>query len=162
MRSFDLSKFPNLQEVEFGARYFGGHLLCVHRTLSTLGPATSPNLSAIRLEFLRSLPINFGPMPGETGDGFPRLADELVRIEREFGGAVNLAVVLDPMFAVAPGTRNVRVRSRPPRRGYYLEIVLISFTACRFFRVGARVPLNWSFGGVESFGRPYHRLAPSP
>jgi len=58
-RPFDLSKFPNLHEVDIGVGWKGGSLLWIPMTLSTLRPATSPHLSVIKLRFTRLRgPIN--------------------------------------------------------------------------------------------------------
>ena len=66
--------------------------------LSTIEPATSPRLSAIRIDFFStSSPIS--PVDASiegTGGELQRVADEVSRIEREFGGAVRLTVLRDP------------------------------------------------------------------
>ena len=81
---------------------------------STLRPATSPRLSAIRLDFARVSSIN---QPLETlverlGNDLRWIADEFVRIEREFEGAVNLTVVRGPEFEVLLDMLNVSFRFR--------------------------------------------------
>ena len=101
--------------------------------LSTLKPATSPRLSGIRLNF-RS-PAN---RPVETavtnmGNDLRRIADEIARIEHEFGGAVNITVVPDSQFRVVLQTLNVGlsfVGWKKPRG----DVDLSSFIPCRSFR----------------------------
>ena len=48
----------------------------------------------------------------DLGNDLRRIADEVVRIEREFEGAVNFTVMLDPYFWVASDTLNVRFSGR--------------------------------------------------
>jgi len=114
-RSFDFSKFPNLQEVTLICRVIGstpGGLPWFPTALSTLKPATSPCLSAIRLDF--SWTSNFTrfaeTLIEDMGGDLRRVADEVFRIEREFEGAVNLTTHRDTKFEVAFGTLNVRFR----------------------------------------------------
>ena len=52
-RSFDFSKFRNLQELDLRVSWMGGGLLWIPGALSTLKPATSPRLSTIQLSFAR-------------------------------------------------------------------------------------------------------------
>ena len=111
-RSFDLSKFPNLQEVHFSVCWMGGELLWIPTALSTLRLATSPRLSSIQLNFIR--PISVG-RNAETqtvikvaGDDLRQAADEVARIEREFGGVVDFTVPRDPVFKQVFDTLNVR------------------------------------------------------
>ena len=113
-RSFDFSKFPNLQEVHFDCRisWRGGGLPWVPVALSTLRPAPSPRLSAIRLVLVRSPIIrSIKTLIEDTGHDLRRVADELTRIEREFEGAVSLTVVTDSGFGVVLDTLEVRFRS---------------------------------------------------
>ena len=98
-RSFDFSEFPNLQEVDLRVSWAGGNLLWIPTALSTLKPATSPYLSVIK--------FNFNPLStadwtaiGDAGRDLRRTVDEFTRIEREFEGAVNVTVLLDPRFEV--------------------------------------------------------------
>ena len=109
-RSFDFSEFPNLQEVEFGVCWAHGGLPWIPIALSTLRPTTSPRLSAIRLDFTHSFPSTryVDDSIEATGDDLRRVADEVTRIEREFGGAVNPAVLLGPSFKAALDMLNVR------------------------------------------------------
>jgi len=109
-RSFDFSKLPNIQKVDFGVSWVGGGLLWIPSALSTLKPATSSNLSAIRLNFALHSTTNrpIGTLLNDVGSGLHLIADEFSRIEREFGGAVNLTVVLDPAFKAVLGTFGVR------------------------------------------------------
>ena len=123
-RSFNLSNFPNLQEVNFDYRAFwtDESLSWIPAALSTLTPATSPRLSVITLD-LSCSPV--GDHPAETlianaGVDLRRVADEVARIEREFKGAVNITVVRDPVLQVVLDTLNVRfsfaVLTRPRDR----------------------------------------------
>jgi len=101
-QSFDLSKFPGLQEVDFSfpVDWRSGRIHWVPMALSTLRPTTSSRLSAIQLHF------NNTPFPGEsietltihTSDDLRRIADEVTRIEREFQGTVKFTVIWDPGF----------------------------------------------------------------
>jgi len=78
--------------------------------LSTLRPATSPRLSAIRLDFARS-PIVHRPLEiliQDTSNDLRWVADEVTRIEREFGRSVDLTVRRDPGFEMVLRTLNVR------------------------------------------------------
>ena len=113
-RSFDFSKLPNLREVKFGFRAgrTGGGLLWIPMALSTLGPATSPHLSTIRLDFSRSLIVNRSAMSliEGTANDLRWVADEVARIEREFEGAVNLNASRDSVFKVVLDTLDVRFR----------------------------------------------------
>jgi len=90
-RSFDLSKFLNLQELEIAICWLGGRLLWIPVALSTVRPVTSPHLSAIELRFTRVHPFS---RPAEIlqsmGDDLQWVADEFIRISREFEGAVYL------------------------------------------------------------------------
>ena len=105
-RSFDFSKFPNIQEVMFGFTTFwmGGSFPWIPMALSTLRPATSPRLSVIKLYF--------HSLTGEPGQtlipDLRRIADEITRIEREFEGAVNFTVAPDPGFRALFKTFDVR------------------------------------------------------
>ena len=103
-RSFDFSNFPNLQEVDFGvgihvSRREGG-LPWIPVALSTLRPATSPHLSAIRFDFNFSVggAQSVETLIEDVGNDLRRVADEVTRIEREFEGTVNFAAVLDSGF----------------------------------------------------------------
>ena len=78
--------------------------------LSTFKPATSSRLSTIRLDFARS-PIVHRPIEillKDTSDDLRWVANEVARIEREFGGAVNVDVRRDPGFEMVLSTLNVR------------------------------------------------------
>ena len=123
-QSFDFSKFPNLQEVNLSLRvvWMGGGLPWIPKALSTLRPATSPHLSSIRLDFggayIVDLPVE--PLTKDTGDDLRQVADEVARIESEFGGAVNFTVVSDAEFEAVLNTLGVRPRfavlMKPPGR----------------------------------------------
>lgn len=105
-RSFDLSKFPNLEEVKFGfsVRSTDGGLSWIPVALSTLKPVTSPHLSAIRLDFADTI-VN-QPIKGAAND-LRWISAEIARIEREFEGAVNFTMPRDPGFEVVLETLNV-------------------------------------------------------
>jgi len=109
-RFFDFSEFPSLQEVEVEVGWAGGSLQWIPTALSTLGPTTSPRLSAIRLELISHCAINktIEIIPKNAGSELRRVADELARIEREFGGAVKLTVRRNPGFNVVFDTLDVR------------------------------------------------------
>jgi len=113
-RSFDFSKFPNLQEVDVEVSWMSGGLRWVPAALSTLRSVTSPHLSAIRLNFVRPPTVNRSvqAMIECTGNDLRRVADEVTRIEREFEGAVNLTVPWDPGFGVVFDTLNILRRWR--------------------------------------------------
>jgi len=109
-RSFNFSKLPNLRELEIGVDWMGGDLLWIPMALSTINFATSPYLSAITLGFFHPPPLDWivePPIEG-TGSDLQRVADEVARIEREFGRAVDLTVLRDPSFKVVLDTLNVR------------------------------------------------------
>ena len=110
--SFDFSEFPNLQEVHFGIDWMGGGLPWVPTALSTLRLATSPRLLAIKLRLACSYLV-FATQVVEAvitdaGDDLQRVADEVARVEREFGGVVKLGVHLSSVFKEVTGTLNVR------------------------------------------------------
>jgi len=111
-QSFDFSKFPNLQEVDFGVRWMGGGLLWIPVALSTLKPATSPHLSTIQLSFIHP-PTNQSIQATIEGAGsdLRSVAGEVARIEREFDGAVGLTVLRDPEFKVVFDTLNILLHS---------------------------------------------------
>ncbi|KAF9645582.1 hypothetical protein BDM02DRAFT_3119985 [Thelephora ganbajun] len=108
-RSFDFSEFPSLQEVNFGVCWIGGGLRWIPMALLTLKPATSPRLSAVRLNFISPLSDirSAETSAGELGNDLQRTADEVTRIRREFGGAVNVIVLRDPWFKVAFDTLQI-------------------------------------------------------
>ena len=113
-RSFDFSKSPNLQEVNFGFRigWKEEGVSWIPAALSTLRPATSPCLSAVRLDFAGSHIANpsVETLIRGTSNDLRRIADEVARIEREFEGAVDLIVSLDSKFKEVSDTLNVRFR----------------------------------------------------
>jgi len=110
--SLSSSKFPNLQEVNFVFRLgnMNNGLPVIPGALSTLRPATSPRLSAVRLEFtyestaFRSVEL----MTGEVWICLRQAANEVARIEREFEGAVNFTVVPDSRFEMVLDRLKVR------------------------------------------------------
>ena len=109
-RSFDFSEFPNLQEVNFRVGWKNGDLLWIAAALSTLKPTTSPRLSVVRLDFTCSLVINQAveTLIEYTGNDLRWIADEVSRIEREFGGVVDLEVHRDSAFEDVLDGLNVR------------------------------------------------------
>jgi len=115
-QSFDFSKFPNLQEVDFGLSRIEGSPHWIPKALSTLRPATSPRLSTIRLNFI--YPPTADPpvatLVKTMGNDLRWVADEFTRIEREFERAVNLTVVRGPGFEALLDTLNVRFHFRGP------------------------------------------------
>ena len=132
-RSFDFSKFPDLQEVNFtftvGWKEIG--LPWIPMALSTLRPATSPRLSAIRLNFTGSPTVRktIEALIKDTGGDLRRTADEMSRIEREFEGAVNLTVSRDSVFKAVLDKLNVGFRFigwRGPRN----HVDSFSFAPC--------------------------------
>lgn len=113
-KSFDFSKFLHLQEVSLGVSgWTGGNIFWITAALSTLRRATSPRLSALRLDFARATTTNRSveAVINDTGDDLLRVADEVSRIEREFEGAVNVTVSRDPVFKDVLDTLNVRFYS---------------------------------------------------
>ena len=109
-RSFDFSKFPNLREVDLEVKWWTGDLLWIPAALSTLGSATSPHLSAVRLDFARSSSADQSVRKAfkATRDDLRRVADEVARIEREFKGTVNVTVVRDAGFKAILNKLDVR------------------------------------------------------
>jgi len=100
---FDFSKLPNLKDVELLAGWMGGSLLWIPKALSTIKPATSPRLSLIKLSFVRPPFANrsIEDLIKDAGDDIRWVVDEIARIEREFGAAVDLTVDWDRSFRVA-------------------------------------------------------------
>ena len=99
-RSFDFSEFPKLEEVNFShlISEMSLGLLWIPMVLSTLSPTTSPHLTSLQLTFLGS-PSDLPPTFFEDlGDDPQRIADQVIRIEREFEGAVKSMVIRDPKF----------------------------------------------------------------
>ena len=109
-RTFDFSKFPNVQEVSFGFRadWSGGDLPWIPVALSTLRPTTSPRLSTVRLSFYSPMRRSLETMITNMGNDLRRIADEIVRIEREFEGAVKFTVTPDSRFQAVLNTLDVR------------------------------------------------------
>ena len=92
-RTFDFSKFPNLQEVTIGVRWISGGLLWISAALSTINPTTSPPLSTFKLD-ISGRPPRFAPVHHkEQFENDLRLIDErVVQIERDFIGMANFTV----------------------------------------------------------------------
>jgi len=111
-RTFDFSKSPNVQKVDFGVRWVGGGLLWIPTALSTLRPPTSPRISTIRLDFALHFATNRSAETLLVGAGsdLRRVAGEFDRIEREFEGAVTLNVSRDPVFKAVLDTLGVSFR----------------------------------------------------
>jgi hypothetical protein len=108
-RSFDFSKFPSLQEVDFEVDWMAGDLLWIPTALSTLKHATSPRLSALQLSFTTSTTTHSVKTSIEDmGNDLRWAADEVARIEREFEGAVELTLARDPGFEAVFDALNVR------------------------------------------------------
>ena len=109
-RPFDFSRFPSLQEVYFGftVNCMGGGLLWIPTALSTLGLATSPRLSSLRLDCVGSpTDQSVRTLIEDMGNDLRRIANEFTRINHEFEGAVNLTVVRDRGFEVVLDTLDV-------------------------------------------------------
>ena len=90
----------------------GGGLPWVPAALSTLRPTTSPRLLAIKLRLACSYLV-FATQVVEAvitdaGDDLQRVADEVARVEREFGGVVKLGVHQSSVFKEVTDTLNVR------------------------------------------------------
>ena len=109
-QSFDFSKFPNLQEVNFGVSWVGGDLHWIPKALSTLRPPTSPRLSAIQIDFIPSSNINRSVEIAikDTGNDLRWVTEEIARIKHEFGVVVNLTVFRDPVIEAVLQTLDVR------------------------------------------------------
>ena len=90
-----------------------GGLPWIPTALSTIKPTTSPRLSVIKLSFVRqpSTIRSVQVMIEDMRKDLWKVADELTRIEREFGGTLSLTVVRDPAFEVVSDTLNVRFHS---------------------------------------------------
>ena len=99
-QSFDCSEFPNLKELSFALGWNSGSLLWIPMALSTLRPATSPHLSTIKVVLygFPSAARPTGAFVEEKCDDLQRVTDEVTRIDREFGGAVNLIVPRELWF----------------------------------------------------------------
>ena len=112
MRSFDFSKFPNLQDVDIGVGWKAGSLLWIPTALSTFKPATSPHLSTIKLNLFRSPHVRWGAgdLIKDAGNDLRWITDEVARVEREFEGVVDFTVVWDLRFKNALDALNVRFR----------------------------------------------------
>ena len=112
-QSFDFSGCPNLQDVDFALAvgWKGRGLPWIPMALSTLRPATSPLLSAIQLHF--ACPIvdrGVKSLIKDTSNDLRRVATEVARIEREFGGVVKFTVSRDSLFEAVLCALNVRSR----------------------------------------------------
>ena len=99
--------------MNFRVSWVAGDLFWIHVALSTLKPATSPCLSAVRLDFAHPAisSRSVEDAINGTGNDLLRVADEVSRIEREFEGAVNVTVLRDLAFKGVLDTLNVRFYS---------------------------------------------------
>jgi len=108
-RSFDFSKFPNIQEVDFRVGWMGGGLLWIPTALSALGPTTSPRLSAINLGLSSPLAHGYAETAiEEAWDDLRWIADEAMRIERGFEGTAKFTARPYREFTVVFKALNVR------------------------------------------------------
>ena len=100
-RSFDFPKLPRLKEVNFSHpvhRIGGASRPWIPMALSTLCPTTSPHLSFLQVAFPGS-PSNLPESSIENlRNDLQRVRHQITRIKREFEGAVNFTVILDPKF----------------------------------------------------------------
>lgn len=113
--------------MKLGVGWVNGSLSWISRTLSTAKPITSPHLSVIQLEL--SCPVidtrSINALAKAVGDDFRWIADEIARIEDEFGGAVNSTVLWDPPFRMV--SRELNVRFILLASGQRLAALLIRF-----------------------------------
>jgi len=133
-RSFDLSKFPNLQDVTFRvmAYWWGEDITWIPMALSTLRPTTSPHLSTITLDFCSSITQPVEPVTTGMDNDLQRIAGEVARMECEFKGAVKFIVFLDSRFEAALDSLNVRFYCFFWKRPLG-HVDLYSFFPCRSF-----------------------------
>lgn len=99
--------------MDFVVGSIGGGLPWIPTALSTLKPVTSPHLSAIRV-CLHGPPItdpSIETVIEETGDDLRRVAYEVARIERAFGGMVKVTLLTDTTFDTALERLNITFRS---------------------------------------------------
>ena len=90
-RSFDFAKCRNLKEVILTLNDAGPGLPWIRMALSTIKSATTPHLSALHLNLNGlSRPNGFTNWRILFANDLRLLDEEVARIEREFGGAVNL------------------------------------------------------------------------
>ena len=114
-----------------------GGLLWIPTALSTLKPSTSPRLSTIQLDFAHP------PITGRSvqnvieaaGSDLRKAADEVARIEREFGGAVSVNVFRDQGFTAVLDTLNVRFSLS----GRHLATLLNSFSSISYRSFGIEI-----------------------
>ena len=168
-QSFDFSKLPNIQKVTLrfwlASRKRG--LPWIPMSLSTLKPATSPRLSLIILDFISFISQTIEIMTIDMGHDLQRVADEVARIEREFEGAVYIAVSRDSRFKVLLDSLDVRVIfvgwGRPCGR-----VDSPSFFHCRSFsatfgEMRQLSPSSTAFGqsscGIRSFNHTCRQAA---
>ena len=147
----------------------GGSLLWIPTALSTLRPATSPCVSAIRLNLISysCTEQSIESLLKTAGSELQRVAEEFTRIECEFGGALNLIVSRNAGFGAVFDTLDVR---------FHFCGVNGTSRTCRFIsrrsfgitlvEMGCAAPvpfahLSWSFCRVESLGQTCHWSARS-
>ncbi|KAF9645584.1 hypothetical protein BDM02DRAFT_492760 [Thelephora ganbajun] len=108
-RSFDFSKSRSLREVTFNLHWIYNDLHWIHMALSTLKPATTPHLSSIYLSFKDPgyLSRPSSAQLEKNPNDLQGVADEFVRIGREYDGEVDITVVLDTGHRLL-GIYNVR------------------------------------------------------
>ena len=80
--------------MQFAVRRAGEGLPWIPKALSTLRPATSRRILAVRLGFVPNT-SDTRAVPKDIGNDLRRIADEVTRIKREFKGAVKLTVDLN-------------------------------------------------------------------
>ena len=146
----------------FGLLLAYGPLHYIPVALSTLKPSTSPHLSDVQLRLTGPTHPHYTSENWNLenmGDGVPRIAEELTRIEREYEGVVDLRVfrgagferydTLNVRFFVSVELDETSLRDcwLIPRRSFSVGIVEMGSV-----NNPPRVPPNWSFCGVELFG----------
>ena len=91
-QSFDFSGFPRLKAVNFRviASQMESGPPWIPMALSTLGPTTTPRLSSVLLTFFA--PLISTPLIGRRDEDLQQITHQVIRIKREFEGAVNLTV----------------------------------------------------------------------
>lgn len=99
-RSFDFSRFPNLQELNLGLRWLRWGPRWIPAALSTIKSVTSPNLSAIKLNLVGppDSTLITDPSIQALGSDLRRTTNEVARIRHEFEDAIDLVVLRDQWF----------------------------------------------------------------
>ena len=134
-RSFDFSKFQNLQEVEFGVGWMSGGLPWIPIALSTLRPVTSPYLSIVKLDFSSSPVASVGALvEGMPHDDPLLVADETARIGRKIRGSGEC----DRSSGSSVSGRVQYTRCKVPflwSTLYFTPLLISPFIPCRFFNI---------------------------